>query len=81
MVKPSSVSCASAGQVERRAFNAFACRPGDRDLATALSGFVAKSLADGQLPALFKKWIGTDLAELPTTGEGPSALPIETAMP
>jgi polar amino acid transport system substrate-binding protein len=64
-----------------RAFNAFACRPADRDLATALSGFVAKSLANGQLSALFKKWIGTDLAELPTTGEGPAALPIETAMP
>lgn len=64
-----------------RAFNAFACRPSDRDLATALSGFVAKSLANGQLPALFKKWIGTDLAELPATGEGPSALPIETATP
>ena len=64
-----------------RAFNAFACRPSDRDLATALSGFVAKSLANGQLPALFKKWIGTDLAEQPTTGEGPSALPIETATP
>jgi hypothetical protein len=26
-----------------RAFNAFACRPSDRDLATALSGFVAKT--------------------------------------
>jgi polar amino acid transport system substrate-binding protein len=64
-----------------RAFNAFACRPSDRDLATALSGFVAKSLANGQLLALFKKWIGTDLAELPATGEGPSALPIETATP
>jgi polar amino acid transport system substrate-binding protein len=64
-----------------RAFNAFACRPSDRDLATALSGFVAKSLANGQLPALFKKWISTDLAELPATGEGPSALPIETATP
>jgi polar amino acid transport system substrate-binding protein len=64
-----------------RAFNAFACRPSDRDLATALSGFVAKSLANGQLPALFKKWIGADLAELPATGEGPSALPIETATP
>jgi hypothetical protein len=64
-----------------RAFNAFACRPSDRDLATALSGFVAKNLANGQIPALFKKWIGTNLAELPTTGEGPSALPVETAMP
>lgn len=64
-----------------RAFNAFACRPSDRDLATALSGFVTKSLANGQLLALFKKWIGTDLAELPATGEGPSALPIETATP
>jgi polar amino acid transport system substrate-binding protein len=64
-----------------RAFNAFACRPSDRDLATSLSGFVAKSLANGQLLALFKKWIGTDLAELPATGEGPSALPIETATP
>ena len=64
-----------------RAFNAFACRPSDRDLATSLSGFVAKSLANGQLLALFRKWIGTDLAELPATGEGPSALPIETATP
>jgi polar amino acid transport system substrate-binding protein len=67
--------------VVARAYNAFACRQGDRDLATALSGFVAKNLANGQIPALFKKWIGTNLAELPTTGEGPSALPVETAMP
>lgn len=67
--------------VVARAFNAFACRQADRDLATALSGFVAKSIANGQLAALFKTWIGTDLADLPTTGEGPAALPIETAMP
>jgi phosphoglycolate phosphatase-like HAD superfamily hydrolase len=33
-----------------------------------------QDLANGQLPALFKKWIGTDLAELPATGEGTSAL-------
>jgi polar amino acid transport system substrate-binding protein len=67
--------------VVARAFNAFAVRPGERELADACSAFVAKSLDDGKLAALFKQWIGTDLATLPTTGEGPAALPIEMAKP
>jgi polar amino acid transport system substrate-binding protein len=59
-----------------RAYNAFAVRPDAREWADALSAFVAKKLESGELKALFKKWIGTDLVVLPTTGEGPSALPI-----
>ena len=59
-----------------RAFNAAAFRPGERTLADACSGFVAKSVANGSLSALFKQWIGTDLPDMPTTGEGETALPV-----
>lgn len=59
-----------------RAYNAAAFRPNERTLADACSAFVVKSLANGSLPALFKQWIGTDLPEMPTTGEGDTALPV-----
>lgn len=59
-----------------RAYNAAAFRPGERALADACSAFVAKSLANGSLPALFTQWIGMDLPEMPTTGEGDGALPV-----
>ena len=59
-----------------RAFDAFAVRPGARDLVNGINDFIAASLTSGDLNAIFKKWVGEDLARLPTTGEGPSALPI-----
>ncbi len=62
--------------VVARAFNAFAVRPDAREWATYLSDFVSRKLASGELPALYKKWIGSDLAQMPTIGEGPAALPI-----
>ncbi len=62
--------------VVARAYNAFAVRPGSREWADYLSDFVARKLASGELPALYKKWIGGELAKMPTTGEGEAALPI-----
>lgn len=62
--------------VVARAFNAFAVRPDAREWANYLSDFVARKLASGELPALYKKWIGGQLAEMPKTGEGEAALPV-----
>ncbi|MDA9520615.1 hypothetical protein XI06_09605 [Bradyrhizobium sp. CCBAU 11434] len=59
-----------------RAYNAAAFRPSERALADACSAFVANSLANGSLPALFDRWIGTSLPDMPATGEGNAALPI-----
>lgn len=63
--------------VVARAFNAFAVHPDNRELADYLSDFVARKLESGELAELYTQWIGGELAELPTTGEGPEALPIE----
>ncbi|MGV0820445.1 transporter substrate-binding domain-containing protein [Martelella sp. AMO21009] len=62
--------------VVARAFNAFAVRPEDRELADYLSDFVARKIESGELAELYSQWIGGELADLPTTGEGPDALPI-----
>ncbi|WP_342363138.1 transporter substrate-binding domain-containing protein [Terrarubrum flagellatum] len=59
-----------------RAYNAFAVRPQSREWATYLSEFVARKLASGELPALYKKWIGGELGKMPDTGEGEGALPV-----
>jgi polar amino acid transport system substrate-binding protein len=58
-----------------RAFNAFAVRPQSRELANYINDFVARKIASGELAALYKKWFGGDLPELPTTGEGDAPLP------
>jgi polar amino acid transport system substrate-binding protein len=58
-----------------RAFNAFAVRPQSRELVNYLNDFVARKTAGGELAALYKKWIGGVLPELPTTGEGEAPLP------
>lgn len=62
--------------VVARAFNAFAVRPQSREFADYLSDFVARKTESGELAALYKEWIGGELAQLPTTGEGPDALPV-----
>ncbi len=58
-----------------RAFNAFAVRPQSRELVDYLNDFIARKIASGELPALYKKWFAADLPELPTTGEGDAPLP------
>jgi len=58
-----------------RAFNAFAVRPQSRELVDYLNDFIARKIASGELPALYKKWFGAELPELPTTGEGDAPLP------
>lgn len=62
--------------VVARAFNAFAVRPGSREWADYLTAFITRKIESGELPALYKKWIGGELAKLPTTGEGEAPLPI-----
>lgn len=59
-----------------RAFNAFAARPDAREFVAYLNTFIAKKIESGELPALYKKWIGGELPSLPTTGEGDAPLPI-----
>lgn len=79
---PNIAQVAGPGKFEEkfvvaRAFNAFAVRPGSREWADYLSDFVKRKLASGELPALYKKWIGGTLAKMPETGEGEAALPIQ----
>jgi polar amino acid transport system substrate-binding protein len=62
--------------VVARAFNAFAVNPENRELADYLSDFIARKLESGELAKLYAQWIGGELADLPSTGEGPDALPI-----
>lgn len=59
-----------------RGYNGFAVRPGEREWVDYLNGFLARKIASGELSALYKKWIGADLTELPTTGEGDAPLPL-----
>ena len=78
---PNIAQVAGPGKFEEkfvvaRAYNAFAVRPASREWADYLSDFVARKLASGELPTLYKKWIGGELAKMPTTGEGEAALPI-----
>jgi polar amino acid transport system substrate-binding protein len=61
--------------VVARAFNAFAVRPQSRELVNYLNDFIARKIASGELAALYKKWFGGELPELPTTGEGDAPLP------
>lgn len=65
--------------VHSRAYNGFAVRPGEREWVDYLNGFLGRKIASGELPELYKKWIGTTLTELPTTGEGDAPLPLTLA--
>ncbi len=78
---PNIAQVAGPGKFEEkfvvaRAYNAFAVRPESREWANYLSDFVARKLASGELPALYKKWISGELAKMPDTGEGEAALPV-----
>lgn len=64
----------SSGLGISRQFNAFAVRQGQTELASTFNDFLARRLEDGELARSYGKWVGTDLAELPATGD--EALPI-----
>ncbi|MER1966277.1 transporter substrate-binding domain-containing protein [Castellaniella sp. GW247-6E4] len=59
-----------------RVYNGAAVRPGEREWADYLNDVIGRKIADGELSALYKKWIGNDLpADMPDTGEGDAPLP------
>ena len=62
--------------VLQRAYNGAAIRPGEREWVGFLNDFIGRKIASGELPALYKKWIGTEMPKLPTTGEGEAPLPV-----
>jgi polar amino acid transport system substrate-binding protein len=51
--------------VLRQQFMAVAMRPGQADLQKAVDAFVAKNTANGELNKLYKKWLQSDLPQLP----------------
>ena len=62
--------------VVSRGYQGAAVRPGEREWVTYINDFIARKIASGELPALYKKWIGLDLGkDLPATGETEAALP------
>ncbi len=59
-----------------RVYNGVAVRPGEREWVDYLNGLLGRKIADGELSALYKKWIGKDLPpNMPDTGEGDAPLP------
>lgn len=62
--------------VLQRVFNGAAVRPGEREWVTYLNDVIGRKIASGELPALYKKWIGGDLPKMPATGEGEEPLPV-----
>lgn len=73
---------AGAGKYESRlvlsrVYDGVAVRPGEREWVDYLNDLIGRKLADGELPALYKQWIGKDLpADMPDTGEGDAPLPV-----
>ncbi len=61
--------------VLQRAYNGAAVRPTEREWVVYLNDFIGRKIANGELPALYKKWLGADLPAMPTTGEGEAPLP------
>ncbi|SHN05938.1 transporter substrate-binding domain-containing protein [Roseibium suaedae] len=51
-------------------FQGMAVRKGDQEMLDFLNDFVARHTEDGVLDELYKKWIGSDRAKLPTTLPG-----------
>jgi polar amino acid transport system substrate-binding protein len=62
-----------------RNFDAIAVRPGAREWVDYINDFIGRKIASGELPALYKKWIGGDLITMPNSGEGEAALPMVMA--
>lgn len=66
--------------VLNRVFNGAAVRQESREFADYLNTFIGKQIENGELPKLYKQWIGKDIdAKLPATGEGDAPLPVDIA--
>lgn len=66
--------------VVARGYQGAAVRPGEREWADYINGFIARKLASGELGALYKKWIGQDMrTDMPASGETEAALPAVVA--
>lgn len=72
---------AGAGKYEvklvvARGFQGATVRPGEREWVGYINDFIGRKMASGELPALYKKWIGQDMdKDLPASGETEAALP------
>jgi len=66
--------------VVARGYQGAAVRPGEREWADYINGFIARKIASGELGALYKKWIGQDMRkDMPDSGETEAALPAVVA--
>lgn len=66
--------------VVARGYQGAAVRPGEREWADYINGFIARKIASGELSALYKKWIGQDMrTDMPASGETEAALPAVVA--
>jgi polar amino acid transport system substrate-binding protein len=62
--------------VVSRGYQGAAVRPGEREWVDYINNFIARKSANGELGALYKKWIGLELGtSLPESGEIATALP------
>ncbi|WP_432729658.1 transporter substrate-binding domain-containing protein [Variovorax sp. W6] len=72
---------AGAGKYEvklvvARGFQGATVRPGEREWVGYINDFIGRKMASGELPALYKKWIGQEMdKDLPASGETEAALP------
>jgi polar amino acid transport system substrate-binding protein len=62
--------------VLQRVYNGAAVRPGEREWVGYLNDVIGRKVASGELPALYKKWMGSELPKMPDTGEGEAPLPV-----
>lgn len=66
--------------VVARGYQGAAVRPGEREWADYINGFIARKIASGELGSLYKKWIGQDMrTDMPASGETEAALPAVVA--
>jgi len=66
--------------VVARGYQGAAVRPGEREWADYINGFIARKIASGELGALYKKWIGQEMrTDMPASGETEAALPAVVA--
>lgn len=66
--------------VVARGYQGAAVRPGEREWADYINGFIGRKIASGELGALYKKWIGQDMRkDMPDSGETEAALPAVVA--
>lgn len=60
-----------------RNYQGAAVRPGEREWVNYINDFIGRKIDSGELGALYKKWIGQEMAkDMPTTGEGEAPLAV-----